>query len=1116
MKIIYIMSFFLIFITNILFAQTKRASFDRLTTKDGLSQNRIFCIAQDKLGFIWIGTEDGLNRYDGYKFKIYKNIPGDSTSLVSNFINAIYVSKKGDLWLGGNLGGLSKFNYDTESFDNYRNDHSNPNSISGNWVIGIDEDSRGNLWVETLRNGFNYFDIHNKKFYHMENLVPPGYYVNDENFTFIHQDKTKHLWVGGSDKLYRFSMSYLKGEIPRLQPLKFNDKKNNLIATAINEDYKGNIWIGLANKGLYSYDSKQNVLKSYVINNYHNQVDNSIITSIVSDKEDNLWLGGFLSNGESMDQVNGIGLYKINLPTKNINSYTLNRQDVTSISSNAILSLFKDRTGTLWIGTGLAGLNKYDESVIKFPVVKSNNLNSIISVGLSAAGIRGFYEKDNVLWIASAQGLISYNKISKKYRYYTHDPNDKSSISSNVVRCIYDDGKYLWIGTDNALNRFDIKTKKFRSFYLDPYLVQTDRPGMNSVNYNILEIDKMPGYLWYGSSGAGLVRFNKNNFTFKNYTYDPETLNSLNDRGNFVRTVWYSDSRPDELWLGTTHGINILNLRTEKFRYYQYNPQDTNTLSHNNVMHFYEDKKGYIWISTYGGGLNRFDPKTENFKRFTEDNSGIPNNGVYGVLPDKKGNLWMSTNKGISCLNPKTLQFRNYTVDDGLQSEEFNGGAYYLSKNGEMYFGGINGYNVFKPEDIVDNKLIPEMAITDIKIFNQSLKIGVDSPLKQQISNTEDITLPYWQNDISFEFVALHYANPAKNRYAYKLENYENDWRYVGHIRTATYTNLDPGKYIFHVKGSNNDGLWNEKGKSLTLIIMPPWWKTNLAYTGYFLFLLLCVFVIDRIQRRRLLAKERAASSIKEAELRAQLAESESERKTKELEEARQLQLSMLPKDLPSLPHLDIAVYMKTATEVGGDYYDFHVGLDGTLTVVVGDATGHGMKAGTMVTSTKSLFNTLAPNPDIIETFHEMTRCLKLMHMKKLSMCMTMLKIMGNKIQMSSAGMPPVFLYQRENQAVEELVMKGMPLGTFNNFPYVLKNRDLNSGDTILLVSDGLPELFNENKEMFGYKRMKNIFEESADKPPEEIIRDLKDAGSDWAKEKDPDDDVTFVVIKVK
>jgi serine phosphatase RsbU (regulator of sigma subunit) len=526
-------------------------------------------------------------------------------------------------------------------------------------------------------------------------------------------------------------------------------------------------------------------------------------------------------------------------------------------------------------------------------------------------------------------------------------------------------------------------------------------------------------------------------------------------------------------------------------------------------MNFYEDENGYIWVSTYGGGLNRFDPKTEKFLRFTQENSNLPNNGVYGALSDENGNLWISTNSGITKLNPNTFEFRNYSVDDGLQSEEFNGGSYYKAPDGEMFFGGIRGFNFFYPSEVTDNKYIPNIVITDIKIFNESIKVGEDSPLKVQISKTEEIVLSHWQNDISFEYVALHYSNPSKNKYAFKLENYEDDWRYVEDIRIATYTNLDPGEYIFRVKGSNNDGLWNEEGGSIRLIIKPPWWKTNWAYAAYALLFLAAGFSFDRYQRSRIKKIEQRRSQL--ALLRA-----ENQRKTKELEEARQLQLSMLPQSLPQLPHLDIAVYMKTATEVGGDYYDFHVGMDGTLTVVIGDATGHGMKAGTMVTTTKSLFSSHASNPDILFTFQEITRCIKTMNMQMLSMCLSILKIKGNKMQISAAGMPPALLYRSNTKSIEELVLKGMPLGAYQDFPYELRNTEVNAGDTLLLMSDGLPELFNKDKEMFGYERVMETYKKSAGKNPEEIIQELNTAGSDWTNNEAPDDDITFVVIKVK
>ena len=379
----------------------------------------------------------------------------------------------------------------------------------------------------------------------------------------------------------------------------------------------------------------------------------------------------------------------------------------------------------------------------------------------------------------------------------------------------------------------------------------------------------------------------------------------------------------------------------------------------------------------------------------------------------------------------------------------------------------------------------------------------------------DELHLSYTQNNISFEFASIHFSRPEKNKIIYKLEGFNNHW--ISTDRNfVSFTNLEPGEYTFRVKGSNGDGIWNDEGKAIQIIISPPLWKTTFAYIGYFFLFAGMVFGIDRVQRGRILTKERNAAAINEANLRAQIAETENERKSKELEEARQLQLSMLPKLLPQLPHLDIAVYMKTATEVGGDYYDFNVGIDGTLTVVLGDATGHGMRAGTMVTSAKSLFNSYAANPDILFTFQEMTRCIKQMQFHSLAMCMTMLKIQNNRLLMSAAGMPPVFLYRKENRKIEEHLMKGMPLGTMENFPYELKEMELFKGDTLLLMSDGLPELQNEHNEVYGYKHARNSFEEAAEKEPEEIITYLKDQGSRWVNDKEPEDDVTFVVIKIK
>jgi hypothetical protein len=549
--------------------------------------------------------------------------------------------------------------------------------------------------------------------------------------------------------------------------------------------------------------------------------------------------------------------------------------------------------------------------------------------------------------------------------------------------------------------------------------------------------------------GIKLVEIEDANQIAEISDYLNQNDNNLMISGNNIRSIHISGSI---IWVGDdTDGLNKIEREKNKVTVYSYDEKSNNTLSNNSVQYIHEDKDGILWLAT-NGGLNKFDPEKEIFSVYTEDD-GLPTNYIASILPGNEGELWIATRSGISKMvtdkETKQVTFVNYDTEDGLGGMDFVALVAVKASNGEYFFGGEHGLNAFTPKG--SNNAEPNLIFSDLKISNKSVKSFQtdDSPLETSLFELKNLELQHNQNDLTFTFAALHYADPSKNHYAHKLIGYDEDWIF-DNKREATYTNLDPGEYTFAIKGSNRDGVWSSNSKTIDIKINPPWWLTLWAYIVYGFIFLGFVFVIDRVQRRRLLVKARERLKIQNAEHRAEAAELqakavESERralevefehKKKELNEARDLQLSMLPKQLPQLPHLDIAVYMRTATEVGGDYYDFHIGMDGTLTVVLGDATGHGMKAGTMVTTTKSLFNVLAPNPNIVETFHEMTRCLKLMHLEKLSMCMTMLKIIGNKIQMSAAGMPPVFIYKRESQSIEEHLMKGMPLGTFSDFPY--------------------------------------------------------------------------------
>ncbi len=1231
----------------LLSAQTdKKFYFENISIPDGLSNTQVWDIKQDKYGFLWIGTQDGLNRYDGYNFKIYKNDPEDNSSLPNNQVQSISIDKDGNFLLG-TLSGLSIFDRVSGTFSLHYPDSNDATSISNN-ITKIFEDSQGRIWIGTGR-GLYLFNLEKKKFSlteikNNENTIPTDGTVFSIMETTANEIYAGYLFGGlikYNETLNLFEL--IEGKSEKKDPL-----KGNLIFNTF-EDKTGKLWI-CTNFGLFTYDPHSSLfeeIKLFKSESFEN--NNSTVTDIYQDESGYLWIttaqqgifrynlrantfnkldqNSFPENVNSTDPffkfymddfgvlwvpTFGKGILKLDFQKEPFRLYAKPGGNNSANNNLVILSLLKSKTDNdiIWLGTteGFFKYNLSDKTFKKFEnkegdtkSLPSNQINSIAEGGNSG------------LWLGTANGLSYYNTLDNTFTNYDlTEATDFYSISYNFIRNIsVDDYGNLWIGTANGIVKFDTKTKSrfyireelsntystdllsyvqsmhTQKKYLASILEVSDYQDLKkefeineSKNVLIVSVGEGLGGMWdYGwltnsnddtlfvqkkstdlynyFSGNGknriyikLVSLDKGKYnlyyksddshSYGNWNTVPpidttwwgiqvfdipendlskiknwltETENRQLIQGDNTSIVKYQ--KDGSLIIGTNAGFSKYFISQNKIENYKYPSSIPNTANTKVINDIFVENDGSIWLATMGGLINH--NQNTNEYNIIYDKDGLPSNYLQSIQEDNYGNLWISTLNGITKFNKDINNpiFINYDVKDGLQSYTFINNSSYKSENGELFFGGINGFNAFMSGNI--NKMLPKINVAEIKINNKTvLPTDEDSPLNTSILDTKDLILDYSQNNVSFEFNSIHFSRPEKNKNAYILEGFDdNGWIYTDR-KFASYTNLPEGKYVFKVKGSNGDGIWNEAGTSINIEVLPPWWRTIWAYLGYGLTFIGIVFGIDRLQRRKLLKRARESARMREAEIRAQLAEAESERKSKELEEARQLQLSMLPKELPQLPHLDIAVYMKTATEVGGDYYDFHIGIDGVLTVVVGDATGHGLNAGTMVTSTKSLFNTLAPNPDIIETFHEMTRCLKLMRLEKLSMCMSMLKISGNRLTMSSAGMPPVYLYRSGTQSVEEHVMKGMPLGTFSDFPYSLKETTLENGDTILLMSDGFPELFNENKEMYGYKKARSFFEEIGDKEPEEIIRKFKDEGSNWVNDRDPDDDVTFVVIKVK
>lgn len=1228
--IFFLLSFFL----NLLCAQN-RGYIETISIPDGLSSPNATSVYQDRFGYTWIMTEDGLNRYDGKNIKIFRNNPDDPLSLGNNSVYSAVEDKEGYLWIGG-LHFVYRFDYATENFKAF------PIQLSMsiekfNKVISLLTDSKGRVWagnsggyvhkldqesgsfklinfnenesqlnnseiwnINELKNGKILFaDFRNGIFQYNESSQKLDRYLLGENYTpegifRIQEDDDGTIWFSGDAKVIHYNPSFYSYEVlNELNVAKFlyfygyhKISENNYVFPAdlqgmirydpttakileiiktpwqpnwFISDKFGIMWL-TSNGGLIKYDPLREPFTHIQFKSSTNQNDrNGIINYIQLDKLDKnyVWL-----------LMSGNILNKYNLANNTSESFNLFQgQNKETIELDRFI---QDRKGNFIFGSTRSG-SIYQYDIQSRKISNTKDLSESLK---PSTRVRDFaLDQSNNLFVASTSGLDYYNAtrkflfslptvVNRKYNLKTQE------IVQETLKNAENTALIIKANESNTYN-IDFSTKEDGYYFIRCFGegLFDDRSGQQMYDYGVLShssgkaVFKMDDYSKTFNAGGGLknrkqyetLKLEKGDYNLKFYmdaghSYgnfnvampaDSElygiqlykiTENAykaikqiINDQlsdptampiGN-VKDIEVSKKYSHSVYLASdTRGVFRYNIEDSTFKQYTFGEIKASNQK-NLVQSCYEDLAGNLWVSTEQG-LVMLNPDNSKWREFSEKD-GLPSNNILNSIEDKNNDLWVISLGGLSKFNKNeptaNWNFVNYDTRDGLTGYSFNGDPV-RTPDGEILFAVGDNLQRFTPGK--SSTIIPDIVIDDFKISDISV-FSSNSPLKLEkgLMETESITLPYDMNDLTFNFNVIHYSRPYKNKMFYKMEGFNTDW-IESELGTATFTNLDPGYYEFKVRGISADGVRNDAGRTIKIEITPPWWKTNWAYLGYFLIFAGFIFGVDRIQRRRVLAKERAANAIKEAEFKMQLAESENERKTKELEEARSLQLSMLPKDLPQLPHLDIAVYMQTATEVGGDYYDFHVALDGTLTVVIGDATGHGMKAGTMVTTAKSLFRSYGPNPDILFSFQEITRCIKEMNFGKLSMCLTMLKIKGNKMYISTAGMPPSFIYRGDTRVVEEHLFKAMPLGTMENFPYELKDTTLQAGDTILLMSDGLPELTNSAGEMYGYQRIRNGFENNGGQPAENIIKYLKNEGASWVKNEDPDDDVTFVVIKVK
>ena len=769
-------------------------NFKHITIEDGLSSSEIENIIQDRQGFIWFATSDGLNRFDGYNIKIYRSDPDNSTSLINNTVRSLYIDHQGSMWIG-TLKGVSRYVKETDSFVNYLLNSTNLNSNLVNQVNTILENSQNTLYA-TAEDG---------NIYQLDQEANTFKQINTYDFGVIkavEMDAKDNFWVGSMTK----GLFYYNPRSDMVTPVLSaeNDTQQHMTisvnALLLNDE---ELWVGTSKKGIARYSIPSGEFKTY----FEKEPSHSFVSCAFRDHSGNIWVG----------DSHGLLLYD-RLQDRFI-IYQHKNEDATTLATVGVRSIFEDFQGNFWVSSAMGGINL---SVVK-KAFTQYSLQSNSSISLTKKIISSILiDNQGKAWFGSFNtGIDVIDLKNKTKRYILPSDHRPGALSPGTIYAIYEDqNNTIWIGTYlGGLQRYDARSNSFISY-------RHDDSNPNSIAGNDVRgiLQDKNGEYWIIVHSKGLDRYNPKTKVWKNYRLDPDHPNQT------LADDWTMSVLQDHqgyIWVATPNGLSRLDPVTETFKNFHYDPNDSLSISNSFIISLHEDADHRLWIGTMEG-LNRYNPSNGTFTRFTQKD-GLPNNVINCILHDDIGHLWIGTNYGLSRFSIEEKVFRNYDIHDGLSSNEFLPRSCYRSESGALYFGTNNGVISFYPNQIKDNEFIPPVYLSDLKLFNQSIPVEPQNPdaiLKKDVSETEKIHLSYKENILTFEYVALNFINSEKNQYAYMLEGFDNTWQYVGTKRQVTYTNLDPDQYIFKVKASNNDNIWNEAGAELQIIIYPPFWAT--------------------------------------------------------------------------------------------------------------------------------------------------------------------------------------------------------------------------------------------------------------------------------------------------
>lgn len=788
--------------------------FKQFSLTEGLSQSSVLCILQDSKGFMWFGTRDGLNKYDGHTFKTYRYNYRDKNSISNSFIKSLLEDKNGNIWIGTN-NGLNKYIPHEDNFLRFKNSTDKESLINNEiWNLALAQGDY--LWIGTNA-GLEKFNTITGKSEHIGRAIKntKGFPNSEIRSLFVTSDN--NLWICNRENISVYNPKE-KDFKDFYYPESQIRKSTRNYSPVIYEDKNNNIWLGYRD-GLAIFNTKKNKFEHYKLSSEGINTITSEVRTIHQDFFGNLWIGTY------------DGLYIINKDKSTITNYIHDENNLNSISQNSIYSIIGDSKGDVWIGTYAGGVNYYDRSFDLFKNYYAGTNNYKLNYKVISSIIE---DKSGNLWIGTEGGGLNFlNKKTGKFKYYTHNKNNPNSISTNNVKSIIKTQKgNLWIGThDGGLN--------FLNPSIQPFVFKKYRRDVNDSlslsNDRIIALhEDLNNNIWIGTSGGGLNMLN------------PKIKKILRIKkvntfvGDFVYNISETNNK-NILLISGSKGLAKININTKELSQIKYKNEKEAVENTTITLCAYEDEFKNIWIGTQGDGVYYYDTTTKKSTRYGTE-QGLPNQVIYTILPDNYNNLWFSTNKGLSRYNLETRQFKNFDVSDGLISNEFNFNSKIELKNKELMFGSANGLVFFNPDKIVENTFIPPIYVTSITVNN--------NPFLSGTKIEKEITLTHNQNVFSFNFIALSYSQSDKNNYAYKLVGFDDDWNYIGNKKSATYTNLDAGKYIFKVKASNSDGLWNEKGQSVKIKILPPIWKT---WWAYFLYLILLFAILLLIRKYSLL-----------------------------------------------------------------------------------------------------------------------------------------------------------------------------------------------------------------------------------------------------------------------